>query len=240
MIPVYQDTGDNCFQACVASMFELPLSEVPHFVADAATQEEQGILPAFREWCSRRGVFPIDIPMQGLSLSSVLENVQHLVPDAHYILGGSTVTGTQHAVVCCSGKIVHDPEPIANIARYLEQLGLPPNPTAWQAVCQKVACGSRPSLAAARSPMARLQRDCPKLRGSQGQTLRRSKQGAASARNRPQGPPPVREVDLGGRGHQRASSSGNGSKLILPDCNPLPQRSRAREPSISLSVLAVR
>jgi len=169
MIPVFQDKPDNCFQACLASMFEIALSEVPHFVADAATQEEQGILPAFREWCSRRGVFPIDIPMQGLSLSSVLENVQHLVPDAHYILSGGTVTGTQHAVVCCGGTIVHDPEPVANIARYLEELGLPsqshcmanslPEGGMWIVTffgCSSLAYGK----AAARAPQS-----CPDLRG---------------------------------------------------------------------------
>lgn len=124
MIPVYQDTHDNCFQACVASMFEVPLSEVPHFVAEGnETKDPMGYLPTFRAWCRPRGVYPIEIPMQGLSLAVVLTNLQLLMPDAHYIIGGPTLSGGLHAVVACGGSVVHDPEP--DIARHLKASGFP-------------------------------------------------------------------------------------------------------------------
>jgi hypothetical protein len=107
VIPVYQDLDDNCFQACVASMFEEPLSKVPHFCSD--NRPAVDALPLLRDWCAPRGVFPITIPMQGLPLSVVLENLNVLVEGAHYILSGWAICNEQHAVICCDGKVVHDP-----------------------------------------------------------------------------------------------------------------------------------
>ena len=92
MIPVMQSvtgTRGNCFSACLASLFELPLSDVPNFF-DLAGDDDAKWWAAVRDWLRPRG-----FGVMFLSLSD----------PAHLAL----FEGWQ--IVCGDGKMVHDPHP---------------------------------------------------------------------------------------------------------------------------------
>lgn len=103
MTPVTQtilDTGDptrqgNCLQAAVASMLDLPIDVVPHFVQ----QHEDGEGDWFDllcDWLNTRGLRLLrEDPVAG----------------EDYLLFGRTVRGTTHVVICRDGSLVWDPHP---------------------------------------------------------------------------------------------------------------------------------
>jgi len=109
MTPVDQTTfgapGGNCFSACVASILELPMSEVPYFMAP------EDWWPPFKDWCVKRGVYPFYMP-------------EAIYPPAGYSImcgpaprraiarpGVTYASDAHHAVVARDGVIVHDPNP---------------------------------------------------------------------------------------------------------------------------------
>ena len=109
MIPVDQDiftdpekgTIGNCFQASIASLLEIPLSEVPHFYGDG---EQQGWFK-FREWLRERydmevATFP---PHTGGAIK--------FLEGCYYLVSGWTVRGTNHMCVGRDGHVIHDPHP---------------------------------------------------------------------------------------------------------------------------------
>ena len=105
MKPVDQDrfgagTG-NCFSACVASILELPLSEVPFFMSP------EDWWPPFVEWCAARG------------WEAAFHYGTEYKPLGYSIAGGLSprFEGCGHACVALDGNVVHDPHP--------DRLGLP-------------------------------------------------------------------------------------------------------------------
>ncbi len=78
----------NCFAACVATIFDLELTDLPNFIEDWRDGD------ALREWAATRGlevIFAEGPAPRGLSIMS----------DDHM--------GRPHAVVCLNGDIIHDP-----------------------------------------------------------------------------------------------------------------------------------
>ena len=107
MTPLAQtvlDTGDesrpgNCLQAAVASLLDLPLGAVPHFVqveADGGDHWMDGLV-AFA-----RG--------RGERLEPVWDQ-SPAGPGEHYLRFGRTVRGTYHATVYLDGELAWDPHP---------------------------------------------------------------------------------------------------------------------------------
>lgn len=117
MTPVKQIRGDDgsrigdCFRACIASILDLTSADVPHFYeglhpgADVPWQTRLRI----RTWFAERGLYLIDIPMEGTSAEEVMEAVSNGHPRLHYLLCGKSVKGVHHCVVCRGAKMVHDP-----------------------------------------------------------------------------------------------------------------------------------
>ena len=119
MIPVDQTTfgapGGNCFSACVASILELPISEVPYFMS--APDDWWG---PFKAWCVERGIYPFYMPPAEVN---GVPRVPPPAPAGFAIMCGPAprraiaregVTYTEnplHAVVACDGAMVHDPNP---------------------------------------------------------------------------------------------------------------------------------
>lgn len=102
MKPVDQDKfgspGGNCFSACVASLFEIPLEEVPYFM------DSPNWWDSFLEWLETRGWTALSLPLVDSSM----------VPPGLHILSGQSPRFTRrslHAVVAKGRKIVHDPHP---------------------------------------------------------------------------------------------------------------------------------
>lgn len=117
MKPVYQTldpgqfraTGNgDCLRACIASLLELPLAAVPHFME---TAERARVWPdALAEWLSGRGL-ELEIIAPSPDLHETMHYMRRHHPGEHYILLGRTGPDFGHVVVCLDDSIVHDPAP---------------------------------------------------------------------------------------------------------------------------------
>lgn len=90
--------GGNCFAACVASLFELPLADVPHFCSGESWWQR------YTDWCVARDVFPVFLRV-GHELS------HGRAPAGYTLVGGPSPRNPKvlHACVALDGVIVHDP-----------------------------------------------------------------------------------------------------------------------------------
>jgi hypothetical protein len=106
---IHEFPNGNCFQACVATIFGVPLEVVPHFFAGHAgnntpmTQEEWD---AIRFFAMERdcNAFYVEMPEEPDLLEKLLSS------DLDYVAIGPSYAGDWgHCVVGCKGKFVHDP-----------------------------------------------------------------------------------------------------------------------------------
>ena len=90
----------NCFAACIASILEVPLTEVPNFCATPEWVKELNL------WLFPRGFFYVDFRM-----------AEDCPPEevfcwaGYHVISGDGPRGCRHSVVGRAGKIVHDPHP---------------------------------------------------------------------------------------------------------------------------------
>ena len=120
MIPVQQtvlkhdpDNGQHgdCFRACVCSLLELSIGEVPHFT----------LLPddiwwdGFVSYMRGRG-YDVHWGKYGLCIEP--KDITEF-----YIITGTSPRGVHHAVIYSDGKLVHDPHPdgsgVVDIVNYI-------------------------------------------------------------------------------------------------------------------------
>ena len=90
----------NCLQACIASVLELPLEAVPHFVLkDDWVEALQMFLARFDLWT---------IPMDASSSWD-----KRFVPRGYHLISGPSPRDNSiwHSIVGYQGKMVHDPHP---------------------------------------------------------------------------------------------------------------------------------
>lgn len=127
MIPVDQTQfGEqgNCFAACVASILEIKLDEVPNFCA-----KPDGWWLRFLRWMSDRGwgVIVLDlVDSEGASAAAFLNRIQGYA----WIGSGPADRGLLHAVVYCGREMVHDPHPSrAGLQKLEEALFITPAPS---------------------------------------------------------------------------------------------------------------
>lgn len=106
MKPVYQtlfkggsaplEEQGNCLQACLASLFELELEEVPHFVGLYGSDD--GWIQPCLDWLAQRGLGFLTIPYD--------DTWDYY---GYSLISGHTPEGARHVMVSYNGKIVHDP-----------------------------------------------------------------------------------------------------------------------------------
>lgn len=106
MIPVHQTTfGDgegNCFQAALASVFELSLEEVPNFCVD----DPDDWYPTVNTWLGERYGLWLVLTQIGSGTTKPPS------PQGYHLISGlSPRQGVRHSVVGLDGKMVHDPHP---------------------------------------------------------------------------------------------------------------------------------
>lgn len=104
MKPVMQTvTGarGNCFSACLASVFECPLEDVPNFF-DAADAAGTTWWEAVEAWLRPRGFAIITVQ---------LASDQYAALQGWSIVWGKSERGFEHSTVWHGGKMVHDPHP---------------------------------------------------------------------------------------------------------------------------------
>jgi hypothetical protein len=91
----------DCFAACVASLLEIELAEVPDLAA--AGDRWASVL---RRWLAARGL-RVDFRLgDRRPLGDQADP-----PPGPVIAGQRVLDGSVHAVVCRDGRIVHDPSP---------------------------------------------------------------------------------------------------------------------------------
>lgn len=95
-----QSTGD-CFRACLATILELPMREVPHFALLDFSPEVRVSMQCAQAWLEARGFELWMGPDDG-------DNPLPLC-----IVNGLSPRGIRHAVVgdTATGEILHDPHP---------------------------------------------------------------------------------------------------------------------------------
>lgn len=94
----------DCQRACVASLLELPIEDVPHFGEGDPSVHE--FYKRINKFLRLRGLSFIDT--YAVDFSSKFYDGKC---DVYHMIYGKTVRGFQHAVVAMNGKIVHDPHP---------------------------------------------------------------------------------------------------------------------------------
>ena len=104
---IHQHRNGNCFQACVASIFDLPIKAVPHFMENSAgdkwTQEQWDAVRKFGEDNGTQACW-IDNPEEPELVKMLHES------DLYYIGIGLSFAGDWgHCVVMHKGQNVHDP-----------------------------------------------------------------------------------------------------------------------------------
>ena len=103
---IFKVPEGNCVQACVASILELPLDEVPNFIL------EDDWFAALREFVATFGMAVVDLYFEGRHWTT---RGRHPVVDRwgdiYWMAGGDGPRGIKHCVVYCGSEMVHDPLP---------------------------------------------------------------------------------------------------------------------------------
>jgi hypothetical protein len=109
--PANGQWGD-CTRACIASIFELPAHEVPHFCEGGDEPVgEHGMLPweqRLRAWLAERGFNVVWFKVQD---EAEAENWDERSLQFHHMRGGPGPRGVGHDTVWFGHRMVHDPHP---------------------------------------------------------------------------------------------------------------------------------
>ena len=113
MIPIKQHNHHNpeagvygdCFRAAIASVLELALDDVPHFLDGNPPFDQWGM--ALKTWACARNLNAAFV-VGSADLDDTLSVMAAGFPEMHYILCGTSRT-LQHAVVGYGDKVVHNP-----------------------------------------------------------------------------------------------------------------------------------
>lgn len=99
----------NCFTACVASLLELSLDDVPWFM----TPDDGRWLERLQAWCGTRGLAAKYWPARGWCDEDPEARPFLGVPTGLAIMSGESPrnAGVFHAVIARAGALVHDPNP---------------------------------------------------------------------------------------------------------------------------------
>jgi hypothetical protein len=102
----------DCHRAALASLLDLPYGMVPHFMDGLSREEAYKFQDAERVFLQSIGLYPICLNLTSGSFEDCMRYLQHNNPGVPYLLGGTSRNGTNHTVICCDGKLIHDPSPV--------------------------------------------------------------------------------------------------------------------------------
>lgn len=109
----------NCLAACVASLLELPLSEVFDIAAGGNDPDYWGIVD---RWLTERGLGLVYVSVRREGQEELLGTSVRLVPGAHYMAWGPSARGLDHSVIYRNGQLAHDPHPDRSGIARVEQV----------------------------------------------------------------------------------------------------------------------
>lgn len=99
------DQIGNCFSACIASIFEIPIEDVPHFAKDSMhpdpAESNRRWIKAINEWLEQFGCYFMEI--------GGYDDTAEALRGYHTIMGQSP--RGRHAIVGLDGKAIWDPHP---------------------------------------------------------------------------------------------------------------------------------
>lgn len=103
MIPVFQTRygakEGNCFQAALASLFELDLYAVPDFCNIYSIETDEWYTQ-FIKWLNNRGYSSV----------TVVDNLESFnYKDCYLLVTGKNADGVNHCVIYQNGKPIHNP-----------------------------------------------------------------------------------------------------------------------------------
>ena len=99
----------DCFRASIASILELPIEEVPHFLHDG---NQELWLERFTAFLNPLGYFMMSIPAANwdfegwMNESKIKGDIYHLISDQ-----SPRFENELHCVVGRNGAVIHDPHP---------------------------------------------------------------------------------------------------------------------------------
>lgn len=110
MIPVFQTkfgADGNCFSACLASLLELNIDDVPNFY-EIGGAENVTWWNSVREWLEQVGLGLVVMSLPSIECIDYLKGI--------HIVSGETIRGggILHATLWESGKMIHDPHPLGD------------------------------------------------------------------------------------------------------------------------------
>ena len=94
----------DCMRACVASILNLPISEVPHFGEGDALHNAEIYWNNLANYLATKGLFHLELNSFDLEISKCPTDIYHLIY-------GKTIRGTEHATVGRNGELIHVPHP---------------------------------------------------------------------------------------------------------------------------------
>lgn len=96
----YGKPGGNCFQAAIASLFEIDLDKVPDFcnVYDTDTEEWY---KQFIKWLNKRGFSSIPLEADDIERPNY--------KDCYLLVTGKNKNHVNHCVIYRNGEVVHNP-----------------------------------------------------------------------------------------------------------------------------------
>lgn len=97
--------GGNCFSACVASLLEISLADVPYFMSETLDDDGGAWFDRFQAWLKPRGFWAVCFKLP-----------DQWRPEGLCILSGKSPRELAnpkalHSVVAIGGRVVHDPHP---------------------------------------------------------------------------------------------------------------------------------
>jgi hypothetical protein len=102
----------DCFRACIASLLEMNIEDVPHFVEIYENNPElhkKPWLKVVNDWLKEIGYYYIEISYNGYHPGAF--KAWAGIDEYYHILCGKSPRGCSHAVIGKNGKIFFDPHP---------------------------------------------------------------------------------------------------------------------------------
>ncbi len=93
----------DCQRACIASLLEIDINEIPHFYE---TGNDSEFFKSLNRYLATQGLVHVETMPIDFKLSQY-RNKGNL----YHMIYGETVRGSQHAIVALNGEIIHDPHP---------------------------------------------------------------------------------------------------------------------------------
>lgn len=97
----------NCLAACVASLLDLPITEVFDIPAGGKDPDYWSIVDG---WLKERGLGLAYVDIRKHDSDELAASVR--IPwGSHYMAWGPSPRGLEHSVIHCKGQLAHDPHP---------------------------------------------------------------------------------------------------------------------------------